>query len=84
MERVGHLSNFVAIGAEHCENWFDAILHRKKAIISFSSDDSPEDLHVNEESKRQVTEKVYNKLLPHRNRPQQVVNAFFRIAGKTR
>jgi hypothetical protein len=45
-------------GVEHCENWFDAILHRKIATVSSSSDDSPEGLHANEESERRVTEKV--------------------------
>jgi hypothetical protein len=35
--------------AEHCENWLNAILHRKIAIVSSSSDDSLEGLHVSKE-----------------------------------
>jgi hypothetical protein len=69
LQDLQHSIGIIGNGAGHCENWFDAILHRKIAIASSSSDDSPECLHVNEESKRQVTEKVSNKISSHRNRP---------------
>jgi hypothetical protein len=52
-----HSIGIIGNGAKRCENWFDAILHRKSAIVSSSSDDSPEGLHANEDNKRRVTEK---------------------------
>jgi hypothetical protein len=57
-QRTSHSIGIIGNGAEHCEKWFDAILHRKITIVSSSSDDSPEGLHANEESKRRITEKV--------------------------
>jgi hypothetical protein len=56
-ERTSHSIIIIGSGAEHCENWFNVILHRKIAIVSSSSNDSPEGLHANEENKRRVTEK---------------------------
>jgi hypothetical protein len=58
---LAHSISIIGNGAEHCEKWFDAILHRKIAIVSSSSDVLPEGLHANEEGKRQVTEKFKTK-----------------------
>jgi hypothetical protein len=55
---LAHSIGIIGNGAEHCENSFDAILHRNITIVSSSSDDSPEGLHASEESKWRVNEKV--------------------------
>jgi hypothetical protein len=54
---LAHSIGIIGNSAEHYENWFDAILHRKIAIVSSSSDDSPESLHANGKSKWRVTKK---------------------------
>jgi hypothetical protein len=47
---LAHSIGIIGNGAEHCENWFDAILHRKITIVSSSSDYSPEGLQMKKEN----------------------------------